>query len=134
MANETSELLGEDIRFTDDFQATNAGDYQVDVDVEVVRQSIYRRMVTRPGSYPLRPEYGCGVQDAVKGKLTKSTLDALHQRIVDNLAQETRIEKVVEVVLQKTTILGVQALKIYVKAMIKGREQTIRPLVFVQNA
>lgn len=130
----TSELLGEDIHFTNDFQTTGDGDYQIDVDAEVIRQAVYRRLITRPGGYALRPEYGCGVLEAVKKKMTKSSLDQLHQRILDNLAQETRIERVVEVVLTRTNSGATPILKIYVKVRIAGRELSFQPFVFVVTA
>lgn len=132
--NPTSELLGEDILFTDDFQMGAQGDTLVITGDEVVRQAIYRRLWTNPGELAFRPEYGCGVRQAVKKKLTKSTMDALHQRIVDNLAQEDRIDKVVEVVLQTETRDGKPVLKIYVKAQIAGRVQSFKPFVFVQSS
>jgi phage baseplate assembly protein W len=132
-ANEdpTSELFGEDILHDEDFQLNGTQDYIVLDGVDVVRAAILRRMVTPPGGYKIRPEYGIGVQQAVKGKLTKSNLDALHQRIIDNLAQEDRIDRVVEVILQRATVNGVDVVKIYVKAQVAGREQSFKPFTFV---
>lgn len=131
----TSDIYGEDILFTDDFQLTGDDDYVVTVDSETVRQAIYRRLLVRPGEFKLRPEYGCGVALYVKKKLTKSALDELRQRIVENLLQESRIAQVVEVVLEAVTSNNRPGLRVYVKVVIAGTQTptTYPAFVFVDQ-
>jgi len=113
-------LLGKDILFNGDYQLTSAGDYVLLSGLEALRQAIYRRLLTRPGEYKLRPEYGVGVLDFVKKRRVQSTLDVLEQRIVDQLSFEQRIEEVVAVVVDRITD-GLQ-----VKVVIRAAGKTLK--------
>lgn len=130
----TSELLGEDILFTDDFYLTGAGDFVITEGEDTVWQSILHRLATSPGEYKLRPEYGVGCRDFVKGKITRTTMDELGLRIRDNLAQDKRITKIIEVVVQRAIVSGVTGVRVYLKAEIAGRVQTFKPFTFVTTA
>jgi len=127
----TSELLGEDILFDEDFQMNGAGDWVVLEDEDVVWQGILHRLATRPGEYKLRPEYGVGCDEFVKGKITKTNMSELARRIKDNLAQDRRISRVVEVVVQRAVVDGATGVRVYLKAEMAGRVQTFRPFTFV---
>jgi phage baseplate assembly protein W len=91
-------LLGKDILFDGDFRVSATGDYILLEGKEALRQAIYRRLLTRPGEYRARPEYGVGVLDFVKRRRVQSTLDELRQRVVDQLSLDSRISEVVDVV------------------------------------
>jgi hypothetical protein len=98
-ASEEQKLLlyGKDIFFNGDFDVGPNGDYVLLSGKEAMRQAIYRRLMTRPGEYKLRPEYGVGVQDFVKKRRLASTLDELRQRTIDQLSLDTRISEVVDI-------------------------------------
>jgi phage baseplate assembly protein W len=88
----TSDLYGLDLAFRDDLLIGPGGDYLLTDGRETIRQAVMRRLATAPGEYAVRPQYGVGVGQYVKRRLTRATLDELRQRIVDQLAQEDRIE------------------------------------------
>ena len=128
-----SDLFGEDIYFSDDFQETAGGDYVVTTGQETVRQAIYRRLLVRPGEFRVRPEYGVGVSLFVKKGVTQSTIDDLGQRIVEQLTQETRIDRLVEVTVTKVTENSRPGVKIYIKAELQGRTRVFKPFTFVDT-
>jgi phage baseplate assembly protein W len=118
------QLFGTDIMFTTRLQLGNHGDYLTWEQEESVRQAIYRRLMTAPGEYAVRPEYGVGVRLYVKRRMGRAQVDELRQRIIDQLARETRIEKIVEVNVVQGTFSGAPGLQIYVKCKLLGQERT----------
>jgi phage baseplate assembly protein W len=127
------DLFGYDIYFKKDFQLTPGGDYLRVGGKDNLKAAIYRRLMTRPGEYRFRPEYGCGLQDFVKKKPSTSNLDALKQRIIEQLLQDTRISEVA-VDITHETIQDVPTLKVYVKVTAGGNPLTFEPFVFAQEA
>jgi phage baseplate assembly protein W len=129
----TQDLFGKDILFTDDFQLTAGGDYVTISDEANLKKAIYRRLLTRPGEYRFRPEYGAGLATYAKKGLNLAILDNLRQLVLNQLAQEKRIESVDEVTVQETTIGGVPAVKVYVRVRALGRVLSFEPYTFVKE-
>lgn len=127
------EVFGRDIRFTDDFKLTAAGDYALVDGEENLRWSIYRRLQTRLGEYRPRPEYGASVSLTVKKSATKANLDALRQRIKEQLRLDSRVESVEEVSLELSLAGGDSKLKVYVRVRSLGRELKLEPLLFSEE-
>lgn len=123
-------LLGKDIFFNGDYDVTPAGDYVLLEGIEAVRQAIYRRLMTRPGEYKLRPEYGVGVMDFVKRRRLASTTDELRQRIVDQLSLDSRIEEVVGIGVETIT----DGLKVKVVIRLAGETLKFEPFLFTEKA
>jgi len=123
-------LLGKDIRFQNDYGVTGAGDYVLLEGEEALRQAVYRRLLTRPGEYRVRPEYGVGVLDFIKKRNTQSTLDELRQRIVDQLSLDDRIADVGELVIERIT----DGIKVGVTVQIAGRTLKFEPFNFRDSA
>lgn len=119
------ELFGVDLLFTDDLQLTAGGDYITLSGYENLKQAILNRLQTRPGEFRIRPEYGVGVGLYVKRAMTTSLLAELKQRIVSNLSQESRIDRVSQVSVEKWYPQGRPGLKVLVQVVAKGR-----PLAF----
>lgn len=94
--------LGKDLYFDGDTRVGPSGDYVLVRGLEALRQSIYRRLLTRPGEFKLRPTYGVGVLSYVKKRLNVSELDELKGRIVDQLSLDDRIEQVRDVQIERT--------------------------------
>ncbi len=115
------EVLGQDILFTDDFQLTAAGDYALVEGEANLRQGIFDRLQTRLGEFSPRPDYGVGARLFVKRSATKSNLDALRQRIREQLLLDSRVESVEEVSLELSQANGGAKLKVYVKVRSLGR-------------
>ena len=100
---EQKELLGKDMYFDGDFSVSAAGDFQTIEGLEALKQALHHRLITRPGEYRLRPEYGVGVRDFVKKRRQQSSLNELRQRITDQISLDDRVEQVVEVVIEDIT-------------------------------
>jgi phage baseplate assembly protein W len=116
-------LFGKDLMFTTNLHLGANGDYLTQDENEALRQAIYRRLMTAPGEFATRPEYGVGVRLYVKKRSGKANLDELRQRIEDQLAKEDRIDRVIEVKVQTATFANSTGVKIYVKVQALGQEQ-----------
>lgn len=123
--NETEiDLFGVDLRFDDDLQVTAYGDYaQVD-GYAALKQAIYLRLITAPGEYAVRPDYGCGVTRWIKKRMAQSDKDELRQTIIEQLSKEERISKVEEVVVESLTLSGTTGIKVLVRVTALGKENS----------
>jgi predicted Mrr-cat superfamily restriction endonuclease len=81
-------------------------------------------MITTPGEYAPFPNFGAGLMRFVKKRATKSDRDALRQTIIEQLTQEERIQKVVDVVVESLTSGNLPGVKITVKVQALGRENS----------
>lgn len=122
-ADTESELFGSDLLFNDDLQLTASSDYALVTGQAALRQAIKLRLITSPGEYAVRPEFGCGVQKWVKKRASRSDRDALRQVIIDQLSKETRIQKVIDVTVDLIAGLS-PGLTIGVRVQAIGREQS----------
>jgi len=124
-----ADILGTDIYFDGDVAVTPAGDYRLVSERENLRRAILRRFLTRPGEYRMRPTYGVGVLDFIKKPATSSRIAELKTRIIQNLEQEQRIDRVVSV---EVSPLPNDAPGIVVKVVVesKGRELRFEPFSF----
>ncbi len=118
--------LGKDIFFDGDFHVAAHGDYTLLEGEEALRQAIYRRLLTRPGEYRARPEYGVGVLSFVKKRKTTATLSELRQKIIDQLSIDTRIASVPEVVVEGFD----DGIKIAIVVEISGKTLRFAPFDF----
>lgn len=123
-------LLGKDIFFDGDLHVSPARDFVLVEGVEAMRQSIYRRLLTKPGEYKARPNYGVGVQLYVKRRRTSSTLSELKARIIDQLSLDRRIDEVVAISIEHITD-GVQ---VALKVRVAGRTLKFRPFDFTEQS
>jgi phage baseplate assembly protein W len=87
-------LLGSDIYFRGDYRVTPDGDWKTVRGLAALRQAVYHRLITRPGEYRARPDYGCGVLDWVKQPKTPANLASLATRIRTQLLRDSRIDDV----------------------------------------
>lgn len=116
-------LFGKDLMFTNDVKVGKHGDYLTWDENEALRQAIYRRLMTAPGEFATRPEYGVGVRNYVKKRMGRAVLDELRQRIEDQLAKEDRIERVIEAKVTAAMFGNSTGVRIYVKVQALGQEQ-----------
>ena len=96
MATETriEQNLLVDLRFEGDLQVTKTGDLDTISGFDNLRQRLYHRLITVPGSLAHRPEYGVGVKEFQNevGSLDKQRNLAF--RIQDQFEQDPGLEKV----------------------------------------
>jgi len=126
---QSSLLLGKDILFDGDYHVSSAGDYVLLEGLEALRAAIYRRLITRPGEYRARPEYGVGLLSFVKKRRTLSSLDELRQRVIDQLSLDPRINEVRDVVVETTQ----DGLKIAVVIEAAGETLKFKPFDFSER-
>lgn len=125
-AEQKAILLGKDIFFNGDYDVNPAGDYVTISGFDAIREAIYRRLITRPGEYKLRPEYGVGILDFVKKRRTQSNFDVIRQRVVDQLSLETRIDEVTLV-----QVTGIEdGITIVVVVRVAGESLKFKPFDF----
>jgi phage baseplate assembly protein W len=124
-ANETEiDFFGVDLLFEDDLRLTASGDYALLEGYEALRQAIRIRLMTAPGEYAIHPDFGCGLSRWVKRRATQAERDSLRQTIIDQLSQEERIQNVEEVVVESFTQGTINGIKILVRVIALGRENS----------
>ena len=121
------DLFGTDILFTDRTQLSADGDYATISGLDNLRRAVERRLYTRPGEYVFRPEYGVGVQEFIGRAESTAAADELRTRIINNLAQEKRIERVLSVEIDSADFGNLRGLiiRIFVEAI--GKPMTLGP-------
>lgn len=133
LANETEiDLFGVDLLFTDDLQVTASGDYATVEGYEALKQAIKIRLMTSPGEYAIHPGFGCGLSRWVKKRATQSDRDSLRQTIIDQLSQEERISNVEEVTVESFTSGDKTGVKIFVRVIALGRENSFAFTTFAE--
>lgn len=80
-----------------DLVVTPAGDWKMTEGEEALRQSLLRRLITSPGEWQTRPEYGVGALDYVAAENTQASRDELANRIRAQFLLDTRVAKVTTV-------------------------------------
>lgn len=118
------DFFGVDLLFTDDLQLTASSDYATIEGYDALRQAIRIRLMTAPGEYAIRPEFGCGLSRWVKRRATQAERDSLRQTVIDQLSQEERIQKVEEVTVESFTKGTINGVKISVRVLALGRENS----------
>ena len=110
-----TETYGKDIAFKDDFVLTATGDLDVIEGIENVKNALFRRLVTVPGSLVHRPEYGVGIT------LYQNALNSLDMRrkmalaIREQFSKDPRVESVVGVSFDSDdNVIGKVAIKVKV--------------------
>lgn len=132
-ADETEiDFFGVDLLFTDDLQVTASGDYAEIRGIAALRQAIRCRFLTSPGEYATRPAYGCGLRNFVKKRATQSERDALRQTILDQLAQEERIQNVEEVTITSVMSGTTPGVQVFVRITAFGRENSFTFQTFAE--
>lgn len=117
-------FFGQDLLFTDDLQVSSAGDYLTVEGYDSLKQAIRNRLITAPGEYAVRPDYGVGLGKWVKRRATKSDKDALRQLIIDQLAKEDRIQKVEDVLVESLTSGNTTGIKVTIRVTALGKENS----------
>jgi len=103
---------------------TAAGDWTLADGEEAVRQSLLRRIITSPGDWKTKPEYGVGARRFLKQRATQATADELITLIRGQFGRDKRVEAVLAIEVQWTGAL----LRLAVATKLKGRALRDAPL------
>ena len=125
--------LGIDLYFSSDYETNAAGSLATVSGIAALNQSLYHRMITKPGSFFLRPEYGVGIQEWVKKRLTLTNLHELEQRVNDQLSFEKRITKVNNVFVDPINTTKGPGIKLGFSVQAIGMSLTFQPLTFTRD-
>lgn len=109
------------------YVTTAAGDWTIARGREALRQSLLRRLVTNPGDWQTKPNYGVGARQYVKAKNTRSVRAELESRIRQQFALDVRVHSV-DVVIINPLDDGSPGLRIEVLVTPRGRLRTDQPL------
>jgi phage baseplate assembly protein W len=71
-----------------------SGDWTAVTGLEALRQSLLRRIITNPGEWRTKPDYGAGARLYVKAKNTAGMREELAGRIKSQLLADPRVESI----------------------------------------
>lgn len=92
--SQIDEFLKRDIAFKSDFIATASGDLEVISGLDNLKEALFRRLITTPGSVIHRNDYGCNLK-AFQGSLNNlENRRRLAQTIKEQFETDTRVEQV----------------------------------------
>lgn len=89
-----SDLYKTDISFKDDLVVTPTGDLDLSSGLGNLKESLFRRLLTTPGTLMHRPEYGVGIKDFQNSLSTISNQTRLAQVIKRQFELDSRVESV----------------------------------------
>lgn len=88
------DFLGKDIAFKGDFIRTATGDIDTISGLENVKNALFHRLITSPGTLIHRPGYGVGIKDFQNAPMTIDTQRELAMRIKERFEEDPRVEEV----------------------------------------
>lgn len=118
--------FGKDIAFDTDFHV-GAGDWQTLEGLALIRQAVFHRLITSPGEFAARPEYGVGIEGYVKEELTDALIAELATKVKTQILQDRRISRC-DVSVQELATPGT-GLEVNVSLIASGQALTLAPFV-----
>lgn len=91
------EFLKTDLAFKKDLVPTASGDLDVISGMENVKEALFRRLITTPGTLIHRPEYGVNVKQFQGALNSLENQRRLAMAIQEQFEQDERVEKVLGV-------------------------------------
>lgn len=93
MSNLT-DILGTDILHSSDLAAQANGDLATQSGLDNVKNALFHRLMTSPGSLAHRPNYGVGMKDFQNAPGSLTVYRKLAQRIQEQFALDPRVDEV----------------------------------------
>lgn len=91
------EVLGTDLAHKADYVLSATGDLDTISGLENVKNALFHRLITSPGSLVHRPDYGVGIKDFQNSPNSIDTQRQLANRIQEQFEQDPRVQKVLGV-------------------------------------
>lgn len=129
--SELEEALGVDIMFDGDYHLTADRDYVLVRGLAAIKQSIYHRLITKPGEFRLRPSYGVGVLSYVKKRNRPAELQDLQQRIIDQLSLDPAIDEVLDATVEN--LEDAPGIRLGLKIRVRSTVLQFRPLTLIDG-
>ena len=118
----TDDLLLTDIAHSKDLLRAADGDLDTIKGIANVREALFRRLMTTPGSLIHRPEYGVGIKSWQNATMTLDNQRSLAKKIQQQFERDFRVAQVTSVrVIQDPQVPG--KVTIFVKVIIDGYEE-----------
>ncbi len=115
--------LGRDIKFDgENFGYTADGDYLMVEGPPALRQAVYNCLITTPGDYKLRPQYGVGIERFVGRPLTTANKEEIKELLRRNLLQMRRIEQVAQIAVE----VGAENNSLFIHLTIRAAGRVVR--------
>jgi len=95
--NTTESALGRTTSWDDENVISHDKDYMVIEGPDALEQRIRHRLITRPGSWALHPEYGAGLEDLLFAIDQPGTIEEIERRVRDQLSYEAEVARVIQV-------------------------------------
>lgn len=93
MATVTEALLT-DLLHDDDYHATAQGDLETLSGLLNLKQALFHRLITSPGSLIHRPDYGVGIKNYLNSVNSIDTRSKIANTIVEQFSRDIRIQEV----------------------------------------
>ena len=131
--SDPTDVYGTDILHDgSDFVISSQDDFATVSGIANLRAALYRRLTVRPGEYRFKPSYGAGLGTYAKKKMTRTIRDEMTHRATEQIAQERRVEAVIEVVFERDDARQMITLRLKVQAF--GRPVAFTPMSFAEAA
>ena len=117
-----NEYMKRDIAFKNDYVRAPTGDLDVIEGLANIKEALFRRLITTPGSLSYRPNYGVGIKDFQNALTTIENQRTLAARIKEQFESDSRIEKVSGVRIESADDEP-EKITIVVRVKIKGYDE-----------
>jgi phage baseplate assembly protein W len=131
---ELGDIYGVDIYFDGQKRVSAAGDWQSVQAEENLRRGILRRILTAPGTYRWKPNYGVGMGTFLKKPVNAAVVEQLTSRIISQVGQDRRVDKVVSVTVTPVLFGDQPGLRVVVVVQALGRKQLPIGMTFKRTA
>lgn len=118
--------LGRDKKWSGDREVGHSGDWILVQGDSALKQAIYLCLITVPGEYGYRPEYGAGLLAYIGKPVTEALKDEIKGRIRAALQRLKRIEAVDRISIEAPDS---ESLKIHMLIRAVGRPINLDPLL-----
>lgn len=118
------EFYKRDFAFKSDFVVTASGDLDTVTGLENLKDALYRRLITHPGSLVHRPNYGVGIKDYQNAPGSLAVQRRLALRIQEQFERDPRVEKVTGVSVNVPDSLKPDLFKVTVRVKPAGYDET----------
>lgn len=117
---------GNDLWWDGDYRVDATGDWLVISGIPALKQSLTRRLLTNPGDWATKPDYGVGAPALVKRRATQSNIDYLVNRTRQQFLLDERVVKVTTI---STFYSGTGTLKMAVSVQAKNQVRSSNPII-----